>query len=105
MNREELNDRLSAVVQKLAESTHAHPKLQHLNRVYLPSRDVIIKAIDLLRQLIYPGYFGEQGLTSSNLPFRLGEIVMELTDMLYEQIRCCLRYREQIPGSNNEGEH
>ncbi len=105
MNREELNDRLPAIVQKLGESAHAHAKLQHLNRVYLPNRDAIIKAIDLLRQLVYPGYFGEQGLTSSNLPFRLGEIVMELTDLLYEQVRCCLRYREQIPGANSEGEH
>ena len=49
-------------------------------------------------------YFGEQGLTNSNLQFRLGEIVMELTDMLYEQVRCCLRYREQIPGATSQGE-
>jgi serine O-acetyltransferase len=105
MKRNELNDRLPAVVQRLTESVHAHSKLQHLNRVFLPNRDVIIQAIKLLRQLVFPGYFGEQGLTSANLPFRLGETVIELTDMLYEQIRCCLRYREQIPGNNTDGEH
>jgi serine O-acetyltransferase len=87
-------------VKVLGEDALKHPHLQHLNRVYLPNRDVIISAIKLLRQLIFPGYFGDQGLTSANLPFRLGEIVMELTDMLYEQIRCCLRYRANIPGSN-----
>lgn len=105
MDRNELNDRLPAVVQKLSESVHALPHMQHLNRVFLPKRDTIISAIKLLRQLVFPGYFGDQGLTSSNLPFRLGEIVIELTDMLYEQVRCCLRYREQIPGNNSEGEH
>ena len=26
--------------------------------------------------------------------------MIELSDMLYEQVRCCLRYREQIPGSD-----
>jgi serine O-acetyltransferase len=104
MDRNELNDRLPAVVQILAESVHALPQLQHLNRVYLPNRETIIESIRLLRQLVFPGYFGDQGLTKSNLPFRLGEIVMELTDKLYEQIRCCLRYREQIPGTNGDDE-
>jgi serine O-acetyltransferase len=105
MTRNELNDRLPAVVQKLSESVHGLPQLQHLNRVYLPNRDVIVNSIHLLRQLVFPGYFGEQGLTSSNLPFRLGEIVMELTDMLHQQIRCCLRYRDSIPGTDGDSEH
>jgi serine O-acetyltransferase len=104
MNRKELNDRLPALVQKLSANVQEQPHLEHLNRVYLPDRDVIIAAIKLLRQLIFPGYFGQQGLTSANLPFRIGEIVMELTDMLYEQVRCCLRYREQIPGQNGKDE-
>jgi serine O-acetyltransferase len=100
MDRKELSDRLPAVVKVLAEDALAHTHLQHLNRVFLPNRETIIAAIKLLRQLVFPGYFGDQGLTSANLPFRLGEIVMELTDMLYEQIRCCLRYRANIPGAN-----
>jgi serine O-acetyltransferase len=100
MNRNELNDRLPAVVKTLSEDALNHKHLQHLNRVFLPNRERIIAAIHLLRQLIFPGYFGDQGLTSANLPFRLGEIVMELTDMMYEQVRCCLRYRANIPGSN-----
>ena len=72
--------------------------MQHLNRVLLPSRDAIIDCIKLLRQLIFPGYFGKQGLTTQNVPFRIGELVIELSDRLYEQVRCCLRYRQQIPG-------
>jgi serine O-acetyltransferase len=103
MDINQLKDRLPAVVQQLSESVHAHPRLQHLNRVLLPNRDAIVAAITLLRQLVYPGYFGEQGLTNANLQFRVGEIVMELQDMLYEQVRCCLRYREQIPGATSQG--
>src|SRR5690242_19531833 len=90
---------------KLGLSVHAQPKLQHLNRVHLPNRDVIIAAIKSLRQLVFPGYFGEQGLTSANLPFRLGETVIELTESLFEQVRCCLRYRAQIPGGHGDTEH
>src|SRR5215218_5845620 len=105
MDRKQLNDKLPGVVESIVRSVvDHHPHLQHLNRVYLPSRDEIIKAVDGLRQLVFPGYFGKQGLTTANVPFRLGELVIELTDMLYEQVRCCLRYREQLPGTNGDDE-
>jgi serine O-acetyltransferase len=102
MDRNELDDRLPAVVESLVQSVHAHDRLQHLNRVYLPSRDGIIQSVKLLRQLVFPGYFGKQGLTTANLPFRIGEIVLELSDLLFEQIRCCLRYGQQIPGADGD---
>jgi serine O-acetyltransferase len=78
--------------------------MQHLDRVLLPSRDAIINAVKLLRQLVFPGYFAGNALTRDNLPFRLGELVMELTELLYQQVRCCLRYRKNIPGTNGDDE-
>jgi serine O-acetyltransferase len=105
VDRNELNDRLPAVVEALAKSVLSDERMQHLNRVFLPNRDVIIESIGRLRQLIFPGYFGKQGLTSKNLPFRLGELVLELSDMLFEQVRCCLRYREAIPEQNGDDAH
>jgi serine O-acetyltransferase len=104
MNRNELNEQLPRVVDSIVKSVTDHPQLQHLNRVYLPSRDAIIDAIERLRQLLYPGYFGKQGLTTSNVKFRLGELVIELSDLLYEQVRCSLRYRDQLPGTNGDDE-
>jgi serine O-acetyltransferase len=105
MDRKQLNDRLPAVVETIVRNVvEQHPHLQHLNRIHLPSRDVIIDAIERLRQLLFPGYFGKQGLTTANVPFRLGELVIELSDMLYEQVRYCLRYKEQIPGTNGDNE-
>jgi serine O-acetyltransferase len=100
MDREELNNRLPGVVQALMNSVLAEPRMQHLDRVLLPNRDAIIQGIQLLRQLVFPGYFAAQSLTRQNLPFRLGELVIELSDLLYQQVRCCLRYREKIPGDN-----
>jgi serine O-acetyltransferase len=104
MDREELNKQLPGVVEAMVKSTLGEPRMQHLNRVFLPSRDEIIKAIGLLRQMIYPGYFGQQVLTSQNISYRLGELVMELTEILYNQVRCCLRYRRQIPGSDGDSD-
>src|SRR3954471_3385915 len=105
MDRNDLNRRLPGVVQSIVAGVLDEPTMQHLNRVLLPSRDEIIECIKRLRQLVFPGYFGKQALTTVNLPFRLGELVIELSDMLYEQVRCCLRYRRQIPGNDSNGEH
>jgi serine O-acetyltransferase len=103
MDRNDLNRRLPEVIKSLVDSALSEPNMQHLNRVTLPSRDVIIECIRWLRQLVFPGYFGKQGMTSENLPYRIGELVLELTDTLYEQVRYCLRYRQEIPGSEEAG--
>jgi len=99
MNRNDLNQRLPQIVDSIVRSVVEEPRMQHLNRVMLPSRDQIIECVKDLRQLIYPGYFGKQGLTRENLPFRIGELVLELSDKLYDQVRCCLRFRTQSPNS------
>jgi serine O-acetyltransferase len=104
MDRNELNQHLPRFVDALVKSIVKETRMQHLNRVYLPSRTAIVEAIELLRQIIYPGYFGQQGLTSQNVSYRIGEIVIELTEKLYEQVRCCLRYRREIPGSDDQSE-
>ncbi len=107
MNRNDLNLMLPSLVDALVSSVLVEPatrSMQHLNRVLLPSRDAIVEGIGKLRQLIFPGYFGKQNLTNENLPFRTGELVIQLGELLYEQVRCCLRYRKQIPGTDGTGE-
>ncbi len=101
MDRNELNQRLPAVVDALVNSVVNEPRMKHLNRVYLPSRDEIVLCISMLRELLFPGYFGKQGLTSVNITYRMGELVTQLADKLYEQVRHCLRYRRQIPGETD----
>src|SRR5688500_5211624 len=107
MDRNELNKRLPALVDRIVRSVLDEPRTQHLNRVQLPSRDVIIDSIKKLRQVLFPGYFGQQGhgaLTAENINFRIGELMIELSDLLYGQVRCCLRYRDQLPGANGDGD-
>src|SRR5688572_33181771 len=104
MTHQQLNDQLPSIIEGLVGSLSGESSLAHLNRVHLPSKETIIEAIKRLRQLIFPGYFGEQGLTASNIPYRIGELVLEVSGMLYQQVRCCLRYSQQIPGANGNGE-
>jgi len=66
MTQQQLNEQLPSIVDNLVASLGGEPGLAHLNRVYLPSKETIIEAIKRLRQLVFPGYFGEQGLTPSH---------------------------------------
>jgi len=104
MKRSELNQHLPAVVDTLVDSVLAEPRMQHLNQVILPSRDAIVECIDGLRQVLFPGYFGKQGLTRENVKYRIGELVTELSGILFSQVRLCLRYGAQLPGPNGPGE-
>jgi len=101
MDRNELNRQLPGVIDRLVKSIVETPGLQHLNRVHLPSRDVTIEIVKKLRELMFPGFFGKQGLTTDGVAYHIGELTFELSEMLFEQIRRCLRYRMQIPGERN----
>jgi serine O-acetyltransferase len=89
-------------VDALVRSVQGEPRTQHLNRVYPPNRQEIVQIVELLRQIVFPGYFGNGGLTSENLPTRMGEMLTAAAGRLYEQVRCCLRYRQQIPSGESD---
>ena len=107
MTRTELQARLPAVVDALVTSVTTEPTMRHLNRVHLPSRDEIVACVGLLRQLLFPGYFGKAGLTDTNVTYRVGELVTDLADRLYDQVRHCLRHRrgvcEDAPAAESAG--
>lgn len=104
MKRAELNRELPEIVSGIVSSIIEDGNLQHLNNVSLPSRDAIVQIIEMSRQLLFPGYFGKQGLNHQNITYRVGELVMELSDLLFEQVRCCLRYREGVPCDQTTGQ-
>jgi serine O-acetyltransferase len=91
-------------VDALVNSVLGEPRTQHLNRVYPPNRQEIVQIVELLRQIVFPGYFGTGGLTSENLPTRMAEMLTAVAGRLYEQVRCCLRYRQQIPSGDSDSQ-
>ena len=111
VDRHELNDRLPEAIAKLLANVEQLPTMRRLNRGVLPSRENASESIERLLQLVFPGYFGKQGLTSQNVPFRVGEIAMALSEQLYDQVRFCMRYRVDRPEETdftskcNESDH
>ncbi|HEY1684031.1 MAG TPA: serine O-acetyltransferase EpsC [Tepidisphaeraceae bacterium] len=103
MDRKQLDQRLPDAVAALVASVQGDPRMRHLGQVQLPNRDQIVAALETLRLLIFPGYFGKQDLTEQTLPARISELAAQLLDPLYQQVRCCLRYRENLDSEQKNG--
>lgn len=109
MDRKALNAQIPGAVDGIVASVQSLTELAHLNQANLPSRDAIVAATELLRQLAFPGFHAAPSrgttmtLTTENIHYHLGRLVVEVTDLLFEQVRCCLRYRKNLADENADG--
>jgi len=78
----EIGARLPDLVEGLAASYRSDPRTHHIDRRFLPSRQEIIEIVQLLLELVYPGYYGRQDLTSHNVSYHVGELLPKLGQQL-----------------------
>jgi serine O-acetyltransferase len=94
---------VSTIVEILAQSAHwlkDHDESSALP--HLPSREEIHDVIELLRSLLFPGYFGLSDVTESFLRYRLGSLLEEITRRLRTQILSSLRFAESDEHADSE---
>ena len=84
---------LTDLVDQIVEGYHVDPAISHLDSTFLPNRDKAIRLIELLRRIMFPGFFDEQRLTSDTIHYYTGELLHRVRDLLYEQVREALRYQ------------
>ena len=90
------SSQLDKVVDALMDSYPKDPKTQHIDATFLPSREEAIRIIELLRRIVFPGFFDKRRITSDNVRFHIGELLSELDEVLYEQVRQSLRYGQNL---------
>jgi len=81
--------RLSSIVEKLCTPEPGMEALKQLidkNR-QLPSRDIIVSAVEKIRGVLYPGYFGNSELNTENIRFHVGATLDQIHHEIREQIR------------------
>lgn len=91
---------LDELTDKILASYRQDERTQRIGRRFLPSRSRIVEVVDLLRQLVFPGYFGEKGLTQENVRYHVGHLLTRVQALLGEQIYYCLCYAQE--GNNTE---
>lgn len=94
----QIGDRLAYLVEELVASYNSDERTRHLDRKFLPNRSEIVDILQLLLELVYPGYFGRQNLHQHNVKFHVGELLPKIGEKLFDQIDQALCYEDELEG-------
>jgi len=86
--KEQLPELTARIVQTYSETS----SISHLGHCPLPNYEVVIAAIEDLKEIIYPGYRRREGLHSGNVTYHVGDLIDGLHDKLTTQIARALRH-------------
>ncbi|MDN5308672.1 MAG: serine O-acetyltransferase [Methanolobus sp.] len=97
------------VVDSVVSSCYDRDCFDHVDAAIIPSRESMIKIIGLVKDILFPGYFGEQTLDRNNLRYHLGSKLTKLFELLSEQIsnsiiHDCNRFEENCSECIDRGQ-
>lgn len=96
---------LTELADRLVASYRADDRTHHLDSIFLPNRAAVIDAVELLRRLVFPGFFDRQRLTTDAIGRHTLDLLTQVRGQLYEQVRQAIRYEQNrtgAPGSGND---
>lgn len=80
------------VVDEIIKSYKKERQLAYSSQYPVPSLDSVIKVLHDLNEILYPGYFGHQGVDESNIHFYIGECTHRVFEELSVQIAKSFRH-------------
>src|SRR5438552_9437496 len=85
-------DQVRAITRDVMQTFGAlQPKLEHFATTPLPDKASVIKILDDLLEVAYPGYFGRKFVESSNIEYYVGDLLDSiygrLTQEIYRSVR------------------
>jgi len=94
---------MTELVGALVESYQREQHITHVSTAVLPSRDSVIAILKLLREVLFPGYFGRQGLKLETLVYHVGDNLATLHAKLLEQVESAFRHQAVRGGHDLDG--
>ena len=91
-------EQLSELTDRIVESYHEIPTINHLGHCPLPSADVMIEIVQDLKEVLFPGYRRRQNLHMGNVTYYVGDLIDGLHDRLTEQFARAFRYAHDAEG-------
>lgn len=95
----DLDDRLQDLVDRIVANYASDSRTRHVDRGYLPSHSELVRIIEMLLEVSYPGYFGRQNLSTKNVRYHVGDLLPRLAQSLYMQIFRSLCHSNEIEGN------
>jgi len=81
------------LVGEIAQTYKDDSGINFIDASNLPVRSKILEILDLLTELLFPGYTGKRTVTKSNINFIVGDILCQVYTELSEQIERAYKYR------------
>jgi serine O-acetyltransferase len=69
---------------------------------FLPNKAAVIKILDMIRKLLFPGYFEDQNTEITDLYFYVGSLMMTLGNKLQKEICRALLHDTSVTGNCTE---
>jgi serine O-acetyltransferase len=91
---EQFQSHIKLLVAQIASSYREYPYSSLIISEQLPNRDTIIEITELLRQLLFPGYFGKQNIKEKLVDFQIAGLLIAVTEKLTEQLVRALRHQK-----------
>jgi serine O-acetyltransferase len=99
MNITARQNKLATIMERIADSyDEATPKIHHLDRMPLPSREDAAAIMQALEEVIYPGYYSAGGVTHQGIIYRVQERIGWLFEHLRDQISKGFRHMKELDG-------
>ena len=96
MSKQEKNI-LGKLADDILSSYETDERTHRIGHIFLPSREKIVKILEDVRRLIFPGYFSHKELTAKNISIHVESLLAEIRQNLQEQIIACLCTDRQRP--------
>ena len=80
------NDKIEKLVSEIARTYQGDSGINFIDVSNLPARSKILNILDLLIEVLFPGYTGKKTVAKSNINFIVGDILCQVVNGLCEQI-------------------
>jgi serine O-acetyltransferase len=93
LERRKLKHQLPGITNKIvATYGNCQVPLHHLEPIPLPSRQKLVQILEILQEIIFPGYFGKKGLDSHSIKYHVGDSLETVYEMLAAEIYRGIRH-------------
>jgi len=89
-------DKIEELISEIVHTYKDDSGINFIDASNLPLRGKILEILDLLTELLFPGYTGKRTVTKSNINFIVGDILCQVYSELSEQIERAYQYQCRI---------
>jgi len=94
--------RLKRSIDSLMDSYREHPEIEHIGKIALPAKDNIVRLVEDIQALLFPGLIRQESFDNLNLTYVVGQQTVSIFYRLKEAIELVLCWKASQEGENCE---